>query len=82
MNNETQQADKKIINRLRRIEGQIRGIENMVTRGEDIMNIIVQTKAIKSALAAIETGLLREHLGKELPINQQEQLEKVMRHFA
>ena len=53
---------KPIQNRLRRIEGQIRGLQKMVEDDTYCIDIITQTSAIKSALSGVEDLLLENHL--------------------
>ena len=51
-----------IINRLRRIEGQVRGIQKMIEEDRYCIDIIVQTSAIKQAISTIEDIMLESHL--------------------
>ncbi len=53
---------KPIQNRLRRIEGQIRGLQKMVEEDTYCIDVITQTSAIKSALSSVEDLLLENHL--------------------
>ena len=41
---------KKILNRLRRLEGQIRGLQTMIDSGQDCNAVLTQVMAAKSAL--------------------------------
>lgn len=47
---------------LKRIEGQIRGIQAMVDDGKYCVEILNQLKAVKSALATVERKILQKHL--------------------
>lgn len=49
------------INRLKRIEGQIRGIAQMVTDDRYCIDILHQVQAVKSALARVESAILKDH---------------------
>jgi DNA-binding FrmR family transcriptional regulator len=49
-------------NRLRRIEGQIRGIERMVAEDRYCPDILVQIASVEQALRAVARGLMRNHL--------------------
>jgi len=51
-------------NRLRRIEGQIRGIEKMVTEGRYCVDVLTQTSAAISALHGVEDLVLGTHLSR------------------
>ena len=53
---------KKLINRLSRIEGQIRGIRAMVENGAYCPDILVQSAAANAALNAFNKELLANHL--------------------
>tara|TARA_R110000782_G_scaffold52830_7_gene112828 strand:- start:2013 stop:2285 length:273 start_codon:yes stop_codon:yes gene_type:complete len=47
--------------RLKRIEGQVRGIERMIDDDRYCIDILQQIQAIKAALAKVEDGVLKEH---------------------
>jgi DNA-binding FrmR family transcriptional regulator len=47
--------------RLKRIEGQVRGIENMVEDDKYCIDILTQISAVQSALDKVGLELLREH---------------------
>ncbi len=53
---------KKLINRLSRIEGQIRGIKGMVENDAYCTDIINQVSAVTAALNAFNKELLSEHI--------------------
>ena len=53
-------VDQKI-NRLRRIEGQVRGIAQMVTDDRYCIDILHQVQAVKAALAKVESQILKDH---------------------
>jgi CsoR family transcriptional regulator, copper-sensing transcriptional repressor len=48
--------------RLRRIEGQVRGIQRMVERDKYCIDILTQVAAVTRALQSVALGLLDEHL--------------------
>ena len=48
--------------RLRRIEGQVRGLHRMVDEDTYCIDILTQISAAKSALHAVAVGLLEDHL--------------------
>jgi CsoR family transcriptional regulator, copper-sensing transcriptional repressor len=58
----TQDKDK-YLNRLRRIEGQVRGLQKMVEDDKYCIDILTQVAATTSALQAVALGLLEDHLG-------------------
>ncbi len=54
--------DKKAtLRRLSRIEGQVRGIARMIEEERYCMDVLHQMQAIKSALAKVEDGVLKDH---------------------
>ena len=53
----------KLLNRLSRIEGQVRGVARMVEQDRYCIDILTQLSAVRAALAKVETELLRDHLG-------------------
>jgi DNA-binding FrmR family transcriptional regulator len=57
-------ADKAAYQRrLRRIEGQVRGIARMVEDDEYCIDVLTQVSAATKALQAVALGLLEDHLG-------------------
>ena len=52
-----------LLNRLNRIEGQVRGVARMVDEGRYCIDVLTQLQAVRAALAKVETEMLREHLG-------------------
>ena len=50
------------IKRLNRIIGQIEGIRKMLEHGRKLEDVLIQCKAIHSALKSIETRILKSHL--------------------
>ncbi|MDG5750010.1 metal-sensitive transcriptional regulator [Qipengyuania sp. XHP0211] len=55
-------SDKQAIgNRLKRIEGQVRGVQQMVADERYCIDILHQIQAIKSALAKVESQVLKDH---------------------
>lgn len=55
-------SPEKLIHRLRRIEGQIRGIQSMVGEGRYCVEIMTQIDAAVAALARVQDGILESHL--------------------
>lgn len=53
---------KEVQDRLRRIEGQVRGIQRMVERDEYCIDIITQLNSVTAALRAVGLGLLDDHV--------------------
>lgn len=56
--------DPKLVSRLNRIEGQVRGIARMVTEGRYCIDVLTQLQAVRAALGKVESAMLQDHLGK------------------
>ncbi|WP_051317672.1 metal-sensitive transcriptional regulator [Arthrobacter sp. CAL618] len=50
------------LRRLKRIEGQVRGIARMVDEDKYCIDILTQVAAVNSAMHAVSVGLLENHL--------------------
>jgi CsoR family transcriptional regulator, copper-sensing transcriptional repressor len=59
---QTEENKKKLIQRLKRIEGQVRGLQRMIDEGTYCIDIITQTSAVKQGLSNVEDLLLQDHL--------------------
>ncbi|MEM6448618.1 MAG: metal-sensitive transcriptional regulator [Cyanobacteria bacterium P01_D01_bin.123] len=49
------------IKRLRRIEGQVRGVIRMLEEGRYCIDVLHQMQAVKAALARAESEILKDH---------------------
>jgi CsoR family transcriptional regulator, copper-sensing transcriptional repressor len=49
--------------RLRRIEGQVRGIARMIDEDKYCIDVLTQISAVNSAMQSVALALLDEHLG-------------------
>lgn len=56
------ELQKKALARLRRIEGQVRGIQRMVEEGRYCADILVQISSVQEALRGVSKVLMRNHL--------------------
>jgi DNA-binding FrmR family transcriptional regulator len=52
---------RKILNRLRRIEGQVRGIEKMVEDDRYCIDVLTQVGAVMTALESVGLKVLEDH---------------------
>ena len=86
----TEKEYKDLINRLNRIEGQVRGIKKMVENGTYCTDILIQVSAVNAALNSFNKVLLGNHIrtcvaedirqGKEVTIEELvTTLQKLMR---
>lgn len=53
----------RLIQRLKIIEGQVRGLQELVANDTYCINVITQTSAVKQGLSNVEDLLLENHLG-------------------
>lgn len=56
------QNKDSVMKRLRRIEGQVRGLERMVEADEYCIDVLTQISAATKALQAVALALLEDHL--------------------
>ncbi len=76
----------KAIARLRRIEGQVRGIQRMLEEGRYCVDILTQTSAVVAALHGVEDLVMENHLNtcvaeamkSDDPAEKAEKVEEVM----
>ncbi|MFZ2150189.1 MAG: metal-sensitive transcriptional regulator [Minisyncoccia bacterium] len=54
---------QKLIRRLKILEGQMRGLQNMIEKDIYCIDVITQTSAIKQGLSNVEDMLMEGHLG-------------------
>lgn len=80
----------KVLNRLKRIEGQVRGLQKMVEDDRYCMDVLVQISAINSALKQVGFSLMERHANTCVKHSIEsgngddyiEELMKIMRQFA
>ena len=53
----------KLLNRLNRIEGQVRGVARMVEEDRYCIDVLTQLQAVRAAVSRVETVMLQDHLG-------------------
>ena len=52
----------KLLDRLNRIEGQVRGVSRMIQDDRYCIDILTQTQAIRAALVRLESQMLKDHM--------------------
>jgi DNA-binding FrmR family transcriptional regulator len=52
----------KLLNRLNRIEGQVRGIARMVEEDRYCIDVLTQIQAVRAALSKVEGEMLKSHM--------------------
>ena len=53
----------RLLNRLSRIEGQVRGVARMVEEDRYCIDVVTQIGAVRAALRKVEEEVLRDHVG-------------------
>lgn len=56
------EQQKKLLNRLRRIEGQVRGLQAMIENDAYCNDILIQSSAVNAAMNAFNKELLSNHI--------------------
>jgi len=56
------QIKPRVMNRLNRIEGQVRGIARMVEDDRYCIDVLTQLQAVRAALLRVESEVLKDHL--------------------
>ncbi len=80
---EREDAEKKsLMNRLKRIEGQVRGIENMLINDAYCIDILTQVSAINAALNSFNKELLSRHIETCVATNIREGNDEVIEELV
>ena len=56
------EGKEDVLKRLRRMEGQVRGLQKMVNDEEDCIDILTQVSAVTGALKKVAVHLLEDHI--------------------
>ena len=81
-------AKSKYITRLKRSEGQLRGIQKMIEEERDCIDIITQLSAVRSSVDRVIELLITENLMECInnpiknPDEQKEKMEKAIRYLV
>jgi len=73
-----QNHDPKIVRRLKIIEGQVRGLREMVEKGEYCVDIVTQSSAIKQGLSTVEDILVENHLHHCMSVREKGQNKNII----
>jgi len=81
---EQERIKKNVLSRMKRIEGQVRGIQRMIDDGKECEDILVQVRAVRSALQSANKLILKRYMLKchaetVDSDNQEESLEKFIK---
>ena len=81
-------ANSKYITRLKRSEGQLRGIQKMIEEERDCIDIITQLSAVRSSVDKVIELIIIENLMEclnnplENPVEQKEKIEKTIKYIV
>ena len=78
---------ERVRNRLRRIAGQVGGLERMVEEERYCIDVVTQISAVRAALRRVEEEVLRDHIGHcvvgaESGVDREELTEEMMEAVA
>jgi len=59
---EQEKIKKNVLSRMKRIEGQVRGIQGMIEDGKECEDILVQVRAVRSALQSTNKLILKRYM--------------------
>lgn len=82
---EQERLKKNVLSRMKRIEGQVRGIQRMIDDGKECEDILVQVRAVRSALQSANKLILKRYMirchaeATEEGASQEESLEKFIK---
>ena len=81
----SEEEKKQILNRLRRIEGQVKGVQKMVDNDCYCNDILIQLSAIENSLKSLSHHILQNHLytciSNEFQDNHEEVIEELISLF-
>ncbi len=55
--------DQEVLRRLRKIEGQVKGLQRMVEEGRDCEQVLTQVLAARAALDQVALKMVKTHIG-------------------
>jgi DNA-binding FrmR family transcriptional regulator len=74
-----------VLNRLRRIEGQVRGVQRMVEENRNCRDVVIQLAAVKSAVASLSAFMAENYArrclcsGEQIPADELERVLEVLK---
>ena len=78
-------CDEKVVNRMKRAEGQMRGIQKMMAEGKECYDIMIQLSAVRSSIESVMGIMVAENM-KDCFVNpledevaQDEKIEQAMK---
>ncbi len=81
-NNEVSNDKQKLIRRLKKIEGQVKGIQRMIESNKNCVDILVQIAAAKAAINKVGLLILKDHthgcVSKAIKEQQDEKIDELI----
>jgi DNA-binding FrmR family transcriptional regulator len=71
----------EILSRLRKIEGQIRGIQRMVSDEAACVDVLTQVSAVVSGMEKVGLRLLRDHIGSQVKTGAADEIVRAVERF-
>jgi DNA-binding FrmR family transcriptional regulator len=73
-------SDRKaaLLKRLKRIEGQVRGLQNMIEEERYCIDILTQVSAVRAALDGVALGVMEDHVRHCVREGGEEKVEELM----
>ena len=81
----TDEATTRILNRLKSVEGHVRGIERMIENDRECADIITQIIAARASLMAVAKALLEDHMKRSHILaaqNGEVEMDDMYRHLV
>ena len=81
-----EETKRSVAARLKRIEGQVGGLQRMVTEDRYCVDVLIQIDAVRAALHKVEEQILRDHVSHCVagafasgdPVEQQHKVEELV----
>lgn len=84
----TDQDKKRLVTRLKRIEGQIRGVSKMIEQDKDCMDVLRQVTSVSGAMRGVWLQIVGDHIRGCVQnasldvINRDQLIDELMEHLA
>ncbi|GAW99332.1 MULTISPECIES: metal-sensing transcriptional repressor [Lactobacillaceae] len=72
-------CDPKLINRLKRAEGQLRGIQAMMTEGRDCAEVVTQLSAVEASVKRVMGMIITENISQKMADASDEELQSSLK---
>ncbi|MFC6253359.1 metal-sensing transcriptional repressor [Secundilactobacillus hailunensis] len=72
-------CDPKLINRLKRAEGQLRGVQTMMTECRDCADVITQLSAVEASVKRVMGMIIAENISQKMTEDPDEELKSSLK---